>query len=297
MKRTIRRLTAETASRIAAGEVVDRPLSAVKEILENALDAGARNIDVRVEGGLDRCFEVADDGAGLEPDELALAFERHATSKLESLADLDSLATLGFRGEALPSIAAVSRVRMASAPGGAEAGAFLELAGGVETARGTAARARGTTVTVRDLFYNVPARRKFLSSPAGELRAALRMIECYALARHDVAFRVTVDGRLKHEWPAAADERERCGQLWSARHAEQRLWAEGERDGVSVKALLGLPEHARANREGQVLLVNGRWIQSALITQALRQAYGSLLPPGRYPSAVLWITVPPARLR
>ena len=296
MKRVIRRLTAETASRIAAGEVVDRPLAALKEILENALDAGARNIDVRVQGGLDHWFEVADDGEGLAPDDLPIAFERHATSKLENLSDLDALTTLGFRGEALPSVAAVSRVRMTSAVPGAESGAFLALEGGIETGHGPAARARGTTVQVSDLFYNVPARRKFLSSPAGELRAALRMIECCALSRFDVAFRVTVDEKLKHEWPAAADERERCGQLWSARHAEQRLWAEGERDGVRVRALLGLPEHARANREGQVLIVNRRWIQSALLTQALRQAYGSLLPPGRYPSAVLWITVPPARL-
>ncbi|MGH7741513.1 MAG: DNA mismatch repair endonuclease MutL [Candidatus Eiseniibacteriota bacterium] len=295
MKRTIRRLTAETASRIAAGEVVDRPLSALKEILENSLDAGARNIEVRVQGGLDHAFEVADDGQGLSAEEMPLAFERHATSKLESLADLDSLATLGFRGEALPSIASVSRVRMTSASHG-EAGAYLELEGGVESSRGPAARAGGTTVQVRDLFFNVPARRKFLSSPAGELRASLRMIECYALAHYQVGFRITVDERLRHEWPAAADARERCGQLWSPRHAEQRLWAEGERDGVHVSALLGLPEHARATREGQVLLVNRRWIQSPMITQALRQAYGSLLPPGRFPSAVLWISVPPARL-
>jgi DNA mismatch repair protein MutL len=296
VKRTIRRLTAETASRIAAGEVVDRPLSALKEILENALDAGARNIEVRVHGALDRDFEVADDGVGLAPDELPLAFERHATSKLEHLADLDTLATLGFRGEALPSIASVSRVRMTSAIDGAAEGAVLELEGGLERSRGPAARARGTTVQVRDLFFNVPARRKFMSSAAGELRAALRMIECYALARPEVGFRVTVDGRLRHEWPPAADARERCGQLWSARHAEQRLWAEGERDGVRVTALLGLPEHSRSTREGQVLLVNRRWIQSPLLTQALRQAYGSLLPPGRFPSAVVWLEVPPARL-
>ena len=296
MTRAIRRLTAETASRIAAGEVVERPLSALKEILENALDAGARNIEVRVHGSLDHGFEVADDGVGLAAEELPMAFERHATSKLEALSDLDSLTTLGFRGEALPSIASVSRVRMTSAAEGTAEGAYLELEGGVERERGPAARARGTTVAVRDLFFNVPARRKFLSSPAGELRASLRMIEAYALAHPEVGFRVVVDERLRHEWPQAADARERCGQLWSARHAEQRLWAEGERDGVRVTALLGLPEHSRSTREGQVLLVNRRWIQSPLVTQALRQAYGTLLPPGRFPSAVVWLEVPPARL-
>ncbi len=294
--RSIHRLAPETASRIAAGEVVDRPLAALKELVENALDAGASAIEVRVERALDHQFQVADDGVGIAPDDLELALERHATSKLTTFEDLDRLDTLGFRGEALPSIAAVSRLRLTSRVAGTEGAAFLLLEAGDVVTRGDAARARGTTVEVSDLFFNVPARRKFLHSPAGELRAALRMLEAYALAHPAVAFRMVVDDKPRFDWPAAADERERAQALWSPRLAAQLLAAEGERDGLRLRALLGLPEHARATRDGQVFLVNRRWIQSPLIAQALRQAYGNLLPPGRFPAATVWLTVPPARL-
>ncbi len=296
MKRTIRRLAAETASRIAAGEVVERPLSALKEILENALDAGAHAIEIRVERSLDHAFQVADDGDGIPAEELALALERHATSKLTSLDDLDRLGSLGFRGEALPSIAAVSRLRITSAPPGSEAGATLLIEGGELIGRGDAARAAGTTVEVRDLFFNVPARRKFLNAPSSEVRAAIRMIESDALAFPEVAFRLLVDERERLSWPAASSRRERFAQITSERLAAQRLSAELERDGVRIEGLLGLPEQARATREGQVFLVNRRWIQSPLLAQALRQAYGNLLPSGRFPAAVLWLSVPPARL-
>jgi DNA mismatch repair protein MutL len=294
--RTILRLPPETASRIAAGEVIDRPLSALKELVENALDSGAGDIEVRVERSLDHVMSVADDGGGIAAGELELALERHATSKIARLEDLDHLRTLGFRGEALPSIAAVSRLRIVSRVAGAESASTLVADAGKVTERGHAARALGTTVEVTDLFFNVPARRKFLNSPAGELRAALRMLEAYALAHPDVAFRMVVDGRTRFDWPSAADERERAQALWSPRLATQLLLAEGERDGITVRALLGLPEHARSTREGQVFLVNRRWIQSPLMAQALRQAYGNLLPPGRFPSATVWLTVPPDRL-
>ncbi len=296
MSRPIRRLPEETASRIAAGEVIERPLSALKEILENALDAGARRVEIRVERALDQGFVVSDDGHGIAPGELELALERHATSKLSAFDDLDRLATLGFRGEALPSIAAVSRLRLVSRPRETEAAAFVEAEGGRVTGRGTAPRSPGTTVEVRDLFFNTPARRKFLNTPGGELRAALRMIEGYALARPEVAFRMLVDGKERFEWGEAAGRRERAGQIWGARHAEQLVEALGERGGARVHGLLGLPEHARATREGQVFLVNGRWIQNAALSQALRHAYGNLLPGGRFPSAVLWVDVPPERL-
>jgi DNA mismatch repair protein MutL len=292
----IHRLTPETASRIAAGEVIERPLSALKEIVENALDAGARAIEVRVEGALDRHFSVADDGAGISEGELELALERHATSKLERLEDLDALASLGFRGEALPSIAAVSRLRLASRPRGAEAAAFVRVEGGRVAERGFAAREPGTTVEVRDLFHNTPARRKFLSAPAGELRAAIRMLESYALAAPGTGFRLVVDGRERFGWAPAGSHRERAAQLWGERHAAQLLEAGAARGGYAVTALLGLPEHARATREGQVFLVNGRWVQSPALSQALRHAYGNLLPHGRFPAAVVWLSVPPERL-
>jgi DNA mismatch repair protein MutL len=298
---SIRRLPPQTASRIAAGEVIERPLSALKELVENALDAGATRIEVRVEQALDRALQVADDGCGIAADELELALERHATSKLAALEDLERLASLGFRGEALPSIAAVSRMKLTSRRAGEEEAAFVELEGGRVRRRGAAARAPGTTVEVRDLFFNTPARRKFLNAPAGELRAALRMLEAMGLAFPEVSFRLVVDGKERFDWPRVAGEgleaaRERCAALWGPRHAAQRLAVRAERGGLRLEALLGLPEHARATREGQLLFVNRRWIQSPLVGHALRQAYGDLLPAGRHPAAAVWLTVPPERL-
>ncbi len=294
--RTIRRLAPDTASRIAAGEVIERPLSALKELVENALDAGARAIEVRVDGALDHGFQVADDGTGIAAPELELALERHATSKIGELADLDRVTTLGFRGEALPSIAAVSRLRLTSRTGESEGATFVAVEGGAVIARGAAARAAGTTVEVRDLFFNIPARRKFLGTAIGELRAAVRMVECYGLAFPEVAFRFVVDGRERIDWPAAASARDRAGAIWGVRHAAQLLEVLEERDGVRLEALLGLPEHARTTREGQVFLINRRWVQNPALGHALRQAYGNLLPTGRFPSATLWITISPDRL-
>ena len=296
MPQPIRRLPPETASRIAAGEVIERPLSALKEIVENALDANSRSIEVRVERALDQQFSVSDDGGGIAPAELELALERHATSKVATLDDLDSLATLGFRGEALPSIAAVSRMKLTSRRAGEDAAAFLRVEAGQVVERGLVAREVGTTVEVRDLFHNTPARRKFLNAPASELRSAIRMVESYALARPGTGWRLVVDGKERFAWSPAASHRERAAQVWGARHADQLLEAAAQRGGYAVTALLGLPEHARATREGQVFLVNGRWVQSPALSQALRHAYGNLLAHGRFPAAVLWLTVPPDRL-
>src|SRR5437867_1821611 len=181
LARSIRRLDPDIASRIAAGEVVERPLSALKELIENSLDAGSHDIEVRVEGSLDQSLTVADDGSGIPSGELDLALERHATSKLARLEDLDALASLGFRGEALPSIASVSRLRILSRPRDAAAASWVRCEGGAVVERGEASRAPGTTIEVRDLFFNTPARRKFLHTPAGELRASFRMIEALAL--------------------------------------------------------------------------------------------------------------------
>jgi len=294
--RSIRRLEPETASRIAAGEVIERPLSALKEILENALDAGARHVEVRVRESLDRGFSVADDGTGIFASELDLALERHATSKLASLEDLDRLDSLGFRGEALPSIAAVSRLRLLSRPRDAAVATWVRVAGGREVERGESGRAPGTTVEVEDLFFNTPARRKFLHTPAGELRAALRMMEALGFAFPEVDFRMLVDDRERFHWPAASDPRARAAAIWGARHAGQLLEAHGERNGIRIEGLLGLPEHARTTREGQIYLVNRRWVTHPTLAQALRQAYGNLLPHGRFPIAVLWLSVPSERL-
>jgi DNA mismatch repair protein MutL len=311
--RSIRRLEPETASRIAAGEVIERPLSALKEVLENSLDAGARSIEIRVEKALDHAFQVADDGEGIAAGEIELALERHATSKIGSLDDLERLASLGFRGEALPSIAAVSRFVITSRTRSSDSAVTVAGEGGAIRERRDAARAPGTTVEIAELFYNTPARRKFLSSSTGEMRAAVRMIECYALGFPEVAFRLVVDGRERFHWPAIAGartgqngttidaplldaRRARAGAVWGPAHSAQLLDADGEREGMRVAALLGLPEHARASREGQIFLVNRRWIQSPLLGQALRQAYGNLLPNGRFPASTLWLTIPASRL-
>lgn len=294
--RPIRRLEPATASRIAAGEVIERPLSALKELLENALDAGATTIEVRVEGSLDRRFQVSDDGEGIAAADLPLALERHATSKIQSLEDLDRLTSLGFRGEALPSIAAVTRMQITSRTRDAEAAVSARIEEGRILEQVDAARAPGTTVEIQDVFYNLPARKKFLSSPAGELRAAMRLIEAVALAYPEVAFRMVVDDRRRLDWPAVSERRDRVAAIRGARHGSQLLEATGERDGIVLHGLLGLPEHARSTREGQIFLINRRWVQAPMLSQALRKAYGDLLPGGRFPVGTLWLDVPPERL-
>lgn len=290
----IHRLDLRTASRIAAGEVLDRPNAALKELIENALDADARAIDITVEGSLDRAFEVADDGVGLSADELPVALERHATSKIQALEDLDALATLGFRGEALPSIVEVSRLTLLSRPREGGGAHRLEAEGGVAGAVAPAARAPGTTVSVRDLFYNTPARKRFLKSPASELRQADRMLAAYALAHPEVAFRFVVDGRSRLQLPTAASRRERLVGLYGAAFVERLIEVREDRPGFTFEAWLGVPELARVTREGQTVLVNGRWIQSPLLSQAVRHGYGNLIAPGRHPIAVLALELDPA---
>lgn len=293
----IHRLDPRTASRIAAGEVLDRPIAALKELVENALDAGARTIEISVDNSLDKSFAIADDGVGMSADELPLALERHATSKLSQLEDLDRLSTLGFRGEALPSIAEVSRITILSRPREPEGPAFrLDAEGGLVGTPVPASRAPGTTVTVSDLFFNTPARRKFLKSQVGELRLALRMLNAYALARPETAFHYSVDGKPRLTLPQAASRRDRLVALYGAHFVERLIEVNEERPGFAFEAWLGVPELARVTREGQTILVNGRWIQSPLLSQAVRHGYGNLIPPGRHPTAILALEVDPATL-
>jgi len=293
----IHRLDAHTASRIAAGEVLDRPNAALKELVENALDAGAKSIEITVENSLDRAFEIADDGVGMSLDELPLALERHATSKIAQLEDLDRLATLGFRGEALPSIAEVARLSILSRPRDPEGPAHrLDAEGGVVQSPVPAARAPGTTIAVRDLFFNTPARRKFLKSAGGELRLALRMLNAYALASPGVAFKFSVDGRPRLALPVAASRRDRLVALYGNHFVERLIELREERPGFTFEAWLGVPELARVTREGQTILVNGRWIQSPLLSQAVRHGYGNLIPPGRHPTAILALEIDPATI-
>jgi DNA mismatch repair protein MutL len=292
----IRRLDADTAAGIRAGEVVERPVSALKEILENSLDAGASRIEITVRGGLENEFAVADDGSGIPREDLPLALESHATSKIQELDDLERLVTLGFRGEALAAVARVARLTIESRARDEEEGSRLESEAG-EAGRVTPlGRAPGTTVVVRDLFFNAPARRKFLRTSAGELRAAARLISTYAAAYPEVAFRFTVNDRERFEAAKASSMSDRVAAVFGRRFLEQCLRVEEERPGLKLEAFLGVPELARVSREAQIFLVNRRWVQSPLLSQAVRHAYGNLLPPGRHPACVIDLRIDPASL-
>ncbi|MCL4498898.1 MAG: DNA mismatch repair endonuclease MutL [Chloroflexi bacterium] len=290
----IRVLPPQEAGKIAAGEVVERPASVVKELVENALDAGATSISVEVrEGGLS-LIRVVDDGAGIPPSELPLAFQRHATSKIGSLDDLQRLSTLGFRGEALPSIAAVAEVTLVSRTAGDSSGAYVVLRRGQIVEEGTRGAPPGTAVAVRRLFAEVPARLKFLKSPRTELAHIHNMLGQLAMSRPGVRFRLLVDGRRGFESPGS-------GRLidvlvaWHGGQTAARLLEVGGETG-GLWGYVSPPELARATRADISLFVNGRWVQARSLAYAIEEAYQGLLPPGRHPLAALHLRVPPADL-
>ena len=292
----IRVLPSHLINQIAAGEVVERPASVVKELVENALDAGASAIEVDVEqGGIARIV-VADDGRGIAEDELALALTRHATSKIDSQEALERVATLGFRGEALPSIAAVSRLELASRREGAAAAFAVRAEDGNLGAARPHPLTRGTRVEVRDLFYNVPARRKFLKTAATELGHVGTTLGRLALSRPDVAFRLTSAGRKLWSVEAAtgraAIER-RLIVLVEPDFLDGARFIEYSAAGLSLHGWLGAPTHARAQPDRQYAYVNGRPVRDRLLGQALRQGYRDVLFHGRHPAYVLFLTLAP----
>ncbi|HLK26486.1 MAG TPA: DNA mismatch repair endonuclease MutL [Caulobacteraceae bacterium] len=298
----IRRLPPETVNRIAAGEVVERPASAVKELVENAIDAGARRIEVQADGGGLTRILVADDGAGLAPDELPLALERHATSKLVADADggfdLVRIGTLGFRGEALPSIASVSRLALsARAAGAAEAFAVESDAGATSGVRPAAfAGASGARVEVRDLFYATPARLKFMKSERAEAMAISEEVKRQAMAHEDVAFSLDIDGRRALRLPADSAGPEgrlkRLAQVLGGDFEANALRIEQEREGVRLSGYAGLPTYSRGNAAHQYLFVNGRPVRDRLLAGALRAAYADFLARDRHPTAALYVDLP-----
>ena len=286
---TIRVLPPELASQIAAGEVVERPASAVKELIENALDAAAQRCDVEVEGGGIARLRVSDDGHGMSEADARLSVERHATSKLVTFADLARLRSFGFRGEALPSIASVSRFSLRTRVPDAEAGIEILVEGGGALAIRPAGVPVGTTVEVNDLFYNVPARRKFLRSSGTEAGHITDVVESTALASPKVTFTLVRDGRLVRELLRASNREERVRQV-----AEDGLaTCCGERGPLRVEAFLSRPEQARAGAGGLRLLVNDRPIRDRALAVTVAQAYGSVLERGRYPRGVVYIDLPP----
>ena len=295
-RRPIRRLSATTVERIAAGEVVERPASVVKELVENAYDAGATAVTVRIrEGGVER-IEVADDGAGIPPAELELAVERHATSKLAPDGPLEAIGSLGFRGEALAAVAAVSRLRLLSRPPGAPAAEGVALEGGQLRGKFVEGRATGTTVEVADLFFNTPARRKFLRSPAREQVEIVRTLEQLYLARPAVALRLSGEaGELLH-LAAAASLEEAVLRVFGAEFVRSSFPVESRTDLVRVEGRLGLPAQAASASTELHLAVNGRPVVSRSLAQAVRLGFGETLPRPRFPVGVLHLEVEAAVL-
>ena len=290
----IRRLPDHLVNKIAAGEVVERPASAAKELVENALDAAATLISVDLRDGGAALVRVTDDGVGMTADELPLALERHATSKLPSDADLDAIATLGFRGEALAAIAAVSRFTISSRTRDAAEGLRLVGEGGVIAQRLAVPAERGTSVEVRDLFFNTPARLKFLKSPATELGATLRAITQLALAQPAVQFRVAHNGRAALTAPAAKDLRERAGAVWGWPIAQRLLRVDRTEHGLHVHGVAGPPDLTRGGRDDIVIVVNGRPVRDPALLQAVLAAYRPLLARDRFPLVVVAIDMPAA---
>ena len=291
----IRLLPATLIDQIAAGEVIERPASVVKELIENALDAGARRIEIDIEQGGLGLMRVRDDGLGIDAAELPLAVQRHATSKIATLEDLESVASLGFRGEALPSIGSVARLRIVSRTATAPAATELRVEGGVAAAAQPAAHPVGTTVEVRELFYNVPARRKFVRTEPTEFGHIARTIERLALAAHAVAFRVRHNNRQTLDLPAALDaagQGERVARVLGAEFLARSLPVL-QNGALQLRGWLGLPTASRANADGQFWYVNGRPVRDRLLGNAARLGYRDVLYHGRHPAYVLELRLDP----
>ncbi|MDE2992264.1 MAG: DNA mismatch repair endonuclease MutL [Chloroflexota bacterium] len=290
----IRQLSPEVVRYIAAGEVVERPASVVKELVENAFDAGATGVRIAIQRGGLGAIRVTDDGGGIPADELELAVTRHATSKLATADDLAHVATLGFRGEALASIGAVSHLEIVSRPPDAATGARLRMVGGEITDQGATGGPAGTTITVRNLFYNVPVRAAFQKSPTTEARHIITALGALALVRPDIALSLTNNGRDALQSPGTGDLLDAIAAVYGPEVAGRLvpLPALDER-GRAVSGFTALPDEHRANRQYLAFLVNGRWVRSPFLAHAVAEAYRAMLPGGRHPVAVIRLDVPP----
>jgi len=289
----VRQLSEAVVNRIAAGEVVERPASVVKELVENALDAGATRIDVLTDGGGRRLIRVTDDGAGMTRADLELCVERHATSKLDG-DDLLAIHTLGFRGEALPSIGSVARLTITTRHMSEPHAWCLSVDAGDKSEIKPAALSRGTTIEVRDLFYATPARLKFLKTDRSEGEAVREVVRRLAMSRPDVAFTLAGEERTPVTWSAAGEEEPlvRLGDVLGADFRANAIAINAEREGVRVEGFAGLPTLSRANSLGQYLFVNGRPVRDKLMVGAVRGAYADYLPRDRHPVLALFVTLP-----
>jgi DNA mismatch repair protein MutL len=295
----IQLLSDSLISQIAAGEVIERPASVVKELVENSLDAGARRIDVELERGGCGLIRVRDDGSGIDPAEISLALARHATSKIASLGDLEHVSTLGFRGEALPSIASVSRLSLVSRGASAEHAWVVNARDGEVSAPAPASHGVGTSVEVRDLFFNVPARRKFLRTEATEYQHIVRMLERLALSRFDVAFSLAHNG--KNVWSLAAGQSsaqrlERVAKICGEEFAAHVIELQHETESLKLSGWLALPTFSRSQADLQFTFLNGRFVRDKLLVGAARLAYRDVLFHGRFCAYVLYLGMDPAQV-
>jgi DNA mismatch repair protein MutL len=292
----IQQLPSHLVNQIAAGEVVERPASVVKELVENSLDAGSQTVQVDVVAGGQKLIRIRDDGKGIGPDELALALSRHATSKISSLDDLEAVASLGFRGEALPSIASVARLTLCSRSRDADKAWQVEADGGKTSKPAPAAHPQGTTVEVHDLFYNTPARRRFLRTERTEFGHIEKWMRRLALSRPEIAFTLTHNQRTVFQLPPARDEetqRRRIAKICGDTFAEQSVYVEREVEGIALSGWIGLPTFNRSQPDLQYWFVNGRSVSDKTLAHAARHAYRDVLFHGRYPAYVLNLTMDP----
>ncbi len=287
-------LSFAVANLIAAGEVVDRPSSVIKELLENAIDSGADKITVEIQNGGITYMRVSDNGCGMFPEDLPVAIRRHATSKIKDAEDLDAITTLGFRGEALAAIASVSDMRIISKPREASTGAMLVSHAGVATEVSERACADGTSVIVENLFSNVPARRKFLKKDATETMAVNAMVEKIALSRPDIAFKLIVDGKVKIDTVGDGKLKSAIYSIFGREFATRLIPAQITVEGINVHGYIGRPDNARANRNYQNFFINGRYVKTKTALAAIEQAYTSYIASERFPCCVLFIDINPS---
>jgi len=296
----IQLLDSRLANQIAAGEVVERPASVLKELLENALDAGSESITVDVEQGGVKLVRVRDNGSGIDRDDLPLALSRHATSKIRGLDDLEAIGTLGFRGEALAAISSVSRLTLASNVEGEAEGWQVQVEGRDMAPSVTpAGHPRGTTVTMRDLFFNTPARRRFLRTEKTEFNHLEEVFRRIALSEFNTAFRLTHNQKVIHQLPAGLDDTlraARVAKLCGKGFMEQAIPVDVERDGIRLHGWMGLPTFSRSQADLQYFYVNGRVIRDKVVSHAVRQAYADVLYHGRHPAYVLFLELDPAQV-
>ena len=287
-------LDTAVANLIAAGEVVDRPASVIKELMENAVDAGASRITVEIQRGGVRYMRVTDDGCGIGREDVPVALKRHATSKIRTARDLDAIGTLGFRGEALAAISAVSKVRIMTKRREDQTGTLLLAEGGTVKSVSDCGCPDGTTVIAEELFYNVPARLKFLKKDAAETTAVVSLVEKMALSHPEIAVKLICDGTPRFTTAGDSQLKNAIYAVLGRDFAQKTIWVQGGYDGVELEGFIGTPENVRANRNFQIFFINQRYIRSKTMSAALEQAFTSFLPTEKFPSAVLFLRLHPS---